>query len=94
MLLYLLSRIHLSKAEPTPERESHLRSFLKGVSWRILGTLDTMLISYFITGNLTFAVSIGGIEVITKLVLYYFHERIWQWLPRGSVRSKVKKLFK
>ncbi|NBB88234.1 MAG: DUF2061 domain-containing protein [Bacteroidetes bacterium] len=86
--------MHLSKEEHAPEKESHLRSFLKGVSWRVLGTLDTMLISYFITGNLTFAVSIGGIEVFTKLILYYFHERIWQWLPRGSVRSIFKKLWK
>ncbi|NBB88168.1 MAG: DUF2061 domain-containing protein [Bacteroidetes bacterium] len=81
----------MSESRSTPEKESHLRSLLKGVSWRVLGTLDTMVISYFITGNLTFAVSIGSIEVITKLVLYYFHERIWQWLPRGSVRSIVKK---
>ena len=54
-----------------------VKSFLKSLSWRIVGTLDTIIISYIITGKLSFAVSIGGIEVITKTILYYFHERLW-----------------
>ena len=54
-----------------------LKSILKSVSWRIVGTLDTMVISYFITGKITLAVSIGGIEVMSKTILYYFHERLW-----------------
>jgi uncharacterized membrane protein len=52
-------------------------SLLKTFTWRCLGTLDTMLISYFLTGKLDIALSIGGIEVVTKMVLYYFHERAW-----------------
>lgn len=79
------------KIEKDPNKESHLRSILKGVTWRVLGTLDTMIISYFITGNWKFALSIGGIEVISKLVLYYLHERAWQLVPRGTVRKIVKK---
>jgi uncharacterized membrane protein len=71
----------------TDLRESHLRSIIKGITWRILGTLDTILISYFITGNVTWAVSIGGIEIFTKIILYYFHERLWQLVPRGTVRK-------
>ena len=67
--------------------ESHLRSILKGVTWRVIGTLDTMVISWFLTGSLTIAVSIGGIEVFSKLLLYYLHERAWQMAPRGSVRK-------
>lgn len=63
------------------KKESHLRSVIKGITWRILGTLDTMLISYIITGNTKMAVSIGGLEVFTKLVLYYLHERAWQVAP-------------
>jgi len=72
-------------------KESRMRSLIKGITWRILGTLDTVVISYFITGSWTFAFSIGSIEVVSKLVLYYFHERIWQMLPRGSVRSWFSK---
>jgi uncharacterized membrane protein len=59
-----------------------IKSFIKSVSWRILGTLDTMVISYFITGRFTMAVSIGSVEVITKTVLYYFHERLWAHIHR------------
>lgn len=54
-----------------------IKSIMKSVSWRIVGTLDTMIISYFITGKLTLALSIGSVEVLTKTVLYYFHERLW-----------------
>lgn len=71
-------------------RESRLRSLLKGITWRILGTLDTMLISYFVTGKWTFALSIASIEVITKFILYYFHERAWQIIPRGRIRKLLK----
>jgi uncharacterized membrane protein len=54
-----------------------VKSFLKSLSWRIVGTLDTMIISYFITGRMSMALSIGSVEVITKTILYYFHERLW-----------------
>lgn len=76
--------------DPKANKESHLRSVLKGLTWRILGTLDTMVISWFITGSIKFAISIGGIEVFSKLILYYFHERAWQLIPRGKVRKLVK----
>jgi len=52
-------------------------SLAKTISWRIIGTIDTMLISYFITSNYLVAVSIGSVEVVTKMILYYFHERLW-----------------
>jgi uncharacterized membrane protein len=68
-----------------------IKSFMKSVSWRIVGTLDTMIISYFITGKLTLAVSIGSVEVITKTLLYYFHERLWAHIHRIrlNIWSKV-----
>jgi len=43
----------------------------------MVGTIDTILLSWLITGNLETGVKIGGVEVITKMVLYYFHERLW-----------------
>lgn len=64
--------------------DSHLRSIVKALSWRILGTLDTVLISWFITGKIALALSIGGIELITKMVLYFFHERIWNIIKWGK----------
>lgn len=75
-------------------KESHLRSVIKGVTWRILGTIDTIVISYFITGNTKHAVSIGGIEVFTKIFLYYLHERLWQIAPRGTLCAWIKRIFK
>ncbi len=68
--------------------EKAYRSIVKAVSWRATGTLDTMIISYLITGNLTAAASIGFLEVFTKMVLYYFHERIWSKIKLGL---KVKR---
>lgn len=69
------------------EKESHLRSVLKGISWRVVGTLDTMVLSYVFTGSLKIAAAIGGTEVITKIFLYYLHERAWQMAPRGTIRQ-------
>ena len=60
-------------------------SLLKTISWRLIGTLDTMLISYILTGKLDIAMSIGGIEVVSKMVLYYLHERAWiKWQKKRA----------
>ena len=67
--------------------EKPYRSVAKTISWRTVGTLDTIIISYFITGNLVMAASIGSIEVITKMILYYFHERAWNRLKFGTVKQ-------
>jgi len=63
--------------EQDSQSEHPIRSFTKALSWRILGTTDTMLISWFVTGKFTMAISIGSIEVVTKMILYYGHERLW-----------------
>lgn len=68
----------------TKHSESHVRSAVKAISWRILGTLDTIVISWLITGKIALALSIGGIELITKMVLYFFHERIWNSIKWGK----------
>jgi len=68
-------------------KEKAYRSVVKTISWRVLGTIDTMVISYLITGSLAMAASIGSIEVVTKMILYYFHERLWNKLSFG--RSQV-----
>jgi uncharacterized membrane protein len=67
--------------------ESHLRSVLKALSYRLLGTLFTALIAYAVTGSTGQALAIGGTEPLAKLVLYYLHERAWQRIPRGRVRA-------
>ncbi|WGK65460.1 DUF2061 domain-containing protein [Croceiramulus getboli] len=64
--------------------EKPLRSLVKTISWRVIGTLDTILISWLITGTWVFALSIGAVELITKMVLYYFHERAWSTIKWGK----------
>ena len=56
---------------------SYKRHIAKTISWRIIGTLDTMILSTIITGSWTIGLTIGGVEVITKMVLYFLHERAW-----------------
>ena len=63
--------------------EAHSRSFIKAVSWRILGSIDTFVISYFVTGKLIFAASIASVETVTKIILFYGHERVWATVPWG-----------
>jgi uncharacterized membrane protein len=63
--------------------EKAYRSIVKTISWRALGTLDTIVISYLITGSLVMAASIGSIELVTKMILYYYHERAWNKINLG-----------
>ena len=69
------------------EEKPH-RSLVKAISWRVTGTLDTILISWLITGQVKWALSIGFVELFTKIFLYYMHERIWNRLDFGRVKSK------
>jgi uncharacterized membrane protein len=68
-------------------RDSHFRSILKAVSWRITGNIDTFVLSFIFTGSVKVAGSIAGAEAITKIILYYLHERAWsviRWDQQGQ----------
>ncbi len=56
---------------------SYKRHIAKTVSWRVIGTLDTMILSGIITGSWITGLTIGAVEVVTKMVLYFLHERVW-----------------
>ncbi len=60
------------------------RSLFKTITWRIVGSIDTMVISYIITGNWKFGIAIGSVEVVSKMILYYLHERVWQRVNWGK----------
>jgi uncharacterized membrane protein len=64
-------------------REAHTRSFVKAISWRFLGSLDTFLLGWLFTSSVKAAGSIALSEVLTKMVLYYFHERAWSGVGWG-----------
>lgn len=69
------NRIHLrEKSEKNTQGDRKLISLLKTISWRVIGTIDTITISFIITGEIKSALSI---EVVSKMILYYFHERLW-----------------
>ncbi|WP_419212470.1 DUF2061 domain-containing protein [Maribacter sp. X9] len=70
------------KADKTSEKP--MRSIVKSISWRIIGTLDTILISWVVTGQVKLALSIGVVELFTKMLLYFFHERIWNKINWGK----------
>lgn len=53
------------------------RHLAKAITWRIVGTTDTILLGWLLTGDPVIGASLGGLEIITKTVLYYIHERAW-----------------
>lgn len=65
-------------------REKPVRSLLKALSWRVTGSLDTILLSWLFTQNVNTALAIGLTEVVTKTLLYYFHERAWSRVRIGT----------
>lgn len=64
--------------------EKPVRSIVKAISWRVIGTIDTLIVSYFITGKVALAASIASVDFITKLALYFFHERAWNKIKWGK----------
>ncbi len=90
---YMIADALLNLFEKDPTVKRHL---LKAVSWRIVGSLDTVLLGWFISGQINIGAKIGGLEFITKMVLYFIHERAWHrikfGLPtRSNSAEKIKK---
>jgi len=76
--------------DQTELRESHLRSVLKGITWRVIATSTTIGIAWWMTDEIETALKIGSIEFVGKVFIYYLHERAWQIVPRGRVRKIIK----
>lgn len=64
--------------------EKPIRSVVKALSWRVIGTLDTLAVSYFVSGKIALAATIASVDFLTKLVLYFFHERVWNKIKWGK----------
>ena len=82
MLLYYLHERTWFRINVANSNKRHL---LKTITWRIVGTLDTMLLAWIISGNPIIGMKVGFAEVITKMVLYYLHERTWYKINFGLV---------
>ena len=63
------------------------RSVAKAFSWRALGSLGTVVLAFALTHNKGLAAVIGGGEVLTKIVVFFLHERVWARVPFGLGRS-------
>ena len=81
MILYFLhERMWLKygyKKDGNKNEMSVKRHLAKTLTWRIIGTIDTMMLAWLISGDPTIGLQVGGIEVFTKMLLYYVHERVW-----------------
>jgi sulfate adenylyltransferase large subunit len=64
--------------------ETHARSLAKAVSWRATGSLDIFVVAFVVTGSSKIAGSVAITEILTKILIYYFHERVWSWVPWGK----------
>jgi len=65
------------------------RSLVKAISWRLTGTIDTVLVSYLVSGQIKTAFAIGFVELFTKIGLYYAHERVWNRISFGQAKPKA-----
>ena len=70
-------------------QEKRYRGIIKAISWRFIGTLDTFIISFLITGQFKLALSISFVEVFTKITLFYMHERIWNRIKMGRTLKQT-----
>jgi uncharacterized membrane protein len=74
----------------TAAKDAHSRSLAKAVTWRLTGSIDTFILSFLITGSIKIAGSISAVEVVTKILLFYFHERVWALIPWGRRKPAAK----
>ena len=58
-------------------KDSKKKSILKTLSWRVVASTDTFLLTWLITGSYHFGLTVSALEIVTKMFLYYFHERLW-----------------
>tara|TARA_B110000285_G_scaffold47143_1_gene53130 strand:+ start:648 stop:887 length:240 start_codon:yes stop_codon:yes gene_type:complete len=63
------------------------RHVLKTITWRIIGTIDTILIGWLVSGDPMVGLTIGSFEVFTKMILYFIHERVWYKVNLGVKRD-------
>ena len=90
ILFYIHERVWFMSKITSPNK----RHLYKTFTWRFIGTLDTIIISTVISGNPLIGLKIGGFETISKMILYYLHEKIWYRINFGLNRVRKKLKFK
>ena len=89
MILYFVhERVWLKFNHQNHHTIYKYRHIIKTISWRLIGTIDTILLAWLIAGDPVIGLKVGGIEILTKSVLYYIHERIWHKYDFGIEKEK------
>ncbi len=70
--------------------ESHARSIAKGVTWRVIASVTTMTVVFFMTGDLALVASVGAADIVAKIFFYYIHERSWGRVKWGILGTEPK----
>jgi uncharacterized membrane protein len=63
--------------------DSQARSLAKAVSYRVLGSAVTALIVLLFSGSLKISLGVGALDMLSKIALYFLHERLWNYIPYG-----------
>ena len=85
MILEKLNKDNVDKSfEESMSSEKPIRSVVKAISWRVLGTVDTMVVSWLLLGDVTKAFQISAVDFVTKFILYFAHERVWNAIKWGK----------
>lgn len=72
----------------TKSKVTVYRHIFKTITWRVVGTIDTMLLGWYVSGDFKTGLTIGGLEVFTKMFLYFLHERVWYKIDLGVKREE------
>jgi len=73
--------------------ESHTRSILKGITWRVIASLTTIPVVYVVTGDLALVASVGVVDIVAKVFFYYIHERTWGKVRWGILGTEPRSKF-
>lgn len=66
-------------------REARARSLTKSITWRVIGTLNLMVVSFIYTNSYIFSANIGVIDLVSNIILYFIHERLWNMTDWGQL---------
>ncbi|PKD16739.1 hypothetical protein APR41_07995 [Salegentibacter salinarum] len=92
LFYYVHERIWFKiRAGVTKNGDSKKRHIAKTVTWRVVGTIDTMILAWLISGDPMIGLQVGAAEVVTKMILYYFHERAWYKIDFGLEKRRREK---
>ena len=77
---------------PNSDTDSHTRTIIKAVTWRVIATLTTMTIVFLFTRKIILSLGVGLVEVIAKITFYYLHERTWHKISWGKNKHPLSGL--